>query len=73
MDEVLEQNFNKAFAIAWSENQGGYSENIAKKTINFAKVQGLKINSVLDICCGSANFLKVMSDYGKKCTGTEII
>ena len=73
MDQVLEQNFNKAFAIAWSENQGGYSENIAKKTINFVKVQGLKINSVLDVCCGSANFLKVMSDYGKKCTGTEIL
>lgn len=73
MDNVLENNFSKAFAIAWNENQGNYSENIAKKTLQFAKNQGLKIESVLDICCGSANFLKEMSANGKKCVGTEIL
>lgn len=73
MDNVLDTNFNKAFAIAWNENQGGYSEGIAKKTLNFAKNQGLKINTVLDICCGSANFLLEMRNAGKSCTGTEIL
>lgn len=73
MDNVLDTNFSKAFAIAWNENQGGYSENIAKKTLSFAKNQGLKINTVLDICCGSANFLREMQLSGKSCTGTEIL
>lgn len=73
MDNVLDKNFSKAFAIAWNENQGGYSEGIAKKTLSFAKNQGLKINTVLDICCGSANFLSEMHANGKVCTGTEIL
>jgi len=71
--EVIDNNFGKAFAIAWSENQGNYSSSIAKKTLNFALNQGLKINTVLDICCGSANFLSEMQDHGKICTGTEIL
>lgn len=73
MEEIIEKNFDKAFAIAWSENQGSYSEDIAKKTLNFLKLQGLKVNTVLDICCGSANFLSEMSSHGKVCTGTEIL
>ena len=67
------KNLETSYAIAWSENQGSYSEGIAKKTLNFAKLQGIKINTVLDICCGSANFLREMRDNGKKCTGTEIL
>ncbi len=66
-------NFDTAFAIAWSENQGGYSEDIAKKTLKFAKLQNLKVDTVLDICCGSGNFLAEMAANGKKCTGTEIL
>lgn len=73
MDNVLDSNFSKAFAIAWNENQGGYSEGIAKKTLSFAKHQNLKIDTVLDICCGSANFLHEMQLAGKTCTGTEIL
>ena len=72
-ENVLDKNFDTAFAIAWSENQGGYSEDIAKQTIKFAKLQGLKVDTVLDICCGSANFLAEMAMHGKKCTGTEIL
>ena len=35
-EESMEKNFSTAFAVAWDESQGGYSENIAKKecTIN---------------------------------------
>lgn len=72
-EEFLNQNFETSFAIAWSENQGSYSEGIAKKINNFIKLQGLKVDTVLDICCGSANFLKEMYDTGKVCTGTEIL
>lgn len=72
-EEEISLSEDADFAIAWSENQGSYSEGIAKKTLNFAKLQGLKINSVLDICCGSGNFLAEMQAHGKKCTGTEIL
>lgn len=70
----MEENLlNSSYAMAWSENQGNYSSTIAKKTLNFAKNQGIQINTVLDICCGSANFLQEMQASGKKCTGTEIL
>ena len=73
MESVIENNFSKAFAIAWNENQGTYSQNLAKKILKFIKLQDLKVNSVLDICCGSANFLEEMKNNGKRCTGTEIL
>ena len=73
MENVTDSKMNKAFAIAWNENQGSYSETIAKKTISFIKNQGLKISSVLDICCGSANFLNELHKHNLSCTGTEIL
>ena len=73
MEQKNEKSFDKAFAIAWNENQGSYSQNLAKKVLKFIKLQDLKVETVLDICCGSANFLKEMKDNGKKCTGTEIL
>ncbi len=70
----MEENVvNVSYAMAWSENQGSYSSSIAKKTLNFANNQGLKVKTVLDICCGSANFLQEMKANGKICTGTEIL
>ncbi len=71
--QKTENNFDKAFAIAWNENQGSYSQNLAKKVLKFIKLQDLKVDTVLDICCGSANFLCEMQDNGKTCTGTEIL
>lgn len=69
----MEKEKSIEYAIAWSENQGNYSENIAKKILNFIKNQGLVVNSVLDICCGSANFLNEMAESGKICSGTEFM
>lgn len=73
MENNNETNFDKAFAMAWNENQGNYSQTLAKKILKFIKLQDLKVNSVLDICCGSANFLNEMQLNGKKCAGTEIL
>ena len=67
------ENISEAFAVAWNENQGTYSETIAKRLIKFLKIQGLKANSVLDICCGSANFLEKLKEAGLSCSGTEIL
>ena len=68
-----EKTFDKAFAMAWNEHQGGYSQNLAKKFLKFIKLQDLNVNTVLDVCCGSANFLSEMKANGKMCTGTEIL
>lgn len=73
MYNINDSNFSEAFAIAWSENQGSYSANLAKKILNFIKLQNLKVNSVLDVCCGSANFLEYLKDNGLDCTGTEFL
>lgn len=66
-------NLTKAYASAWSENQGSYSESLAKKISNFIKLQRLDVSTALDICCGSANFLNELQRYGIACTGTEIL
>jgi len=66
-------NTNTPLATAWNEAYGKYSEDLANKIINFEKKQKLKFKSVLDICCGSGNLLKIMHANGKNCYGTETI
>ena len=48
-----------SLAYAWYNLQGKYSEDLARKIINFERIQKLKLTTVLDICCGSSNLLKV--------------
>lgn len=67
------ENISKTYADAWSINQGNYSESLAKKIAAFIKLQKLNINTALDICCGSGNFLNELQRYGIACTGTEIL
>ena len=62
---------NNPLAYAWDRTQGPFSENIARKILNFEKIQGLKINKVLDICFGSGNLMKYLSESGKYCVGIE--
>ncbi len=71
--EAKMANLTKDYADAWSTNQGNYSESLAKKLISFLKLQKIEINSVLDVCCGSANFLRELQKIGVACTGTEIL
>ncbi len=66
-------NLTKAYADAWSTNQGNYSHSLAKKLLAFTKLQKLDIGTALDICCGSANFLNELQRQGIACTGTEIL
>lgn len=60
-------------ATAWNKSEGQYSEDLAKKILNFETRQKLKFRNVLDICCGSGNLLNIMSENGKKCYGTEVL
>lgn len=69
----MEENLTKSYADAWNDNQGSYSETLAKKLANFIKLQKLDVSSALDICCGSGNFLNELQRHGISCTGTEIL
>ena len=60
------------FAKAWDKNQGDFSKNLAINVINFAKQNKIKIESALDVCCGTSNFLNELNNEGIVCTGTEI-
>lgn len=62
---------NCALPIAWNRTQGNFSENVAGKILKFEKLQNLSFETVLDLCCGTANLLSVMKEAGKICTGTE--
>lgn len=63
---------NANFGQVWSETERTFSENLARRILNFEKMQKLKIQSVLDICSGSGDLLSILANEGKICTGTEI-
>ncbi|MBQ8424663.1 MAG: methyltransferase domain-containing protein [Clostridia bacterium] len=73
MENMTDNKLITPLATAWNEFQGSYSEELANKIINFEKRQKLRFRSVLDICCGSGNLLKVMNANEKKCYATEIL
>lgn len=60
------------FAKAWDKSQGDFSKNIAMAILKYAGENKLKIQTALDICCGTSNFLSILNDSGIICFGTEI-
>lgn len=60
------------FAKAWDNNQGNFSSNLARSIIAYANDNNKQIKTALDICFGTANFLRVLNDNGIECYGTEI-
>ena len=60
------------FAKAWDNNQGNFSNNLAKNIIGYTQAKNKQIKNALDICFGTANFLRVLNDNGIECYGTEI-
>ncbi len=62
---------NIDFAKAWDNTRGTYAENFADKLIEYAQNNKVKIKSMLDICCGSSNLLRVFDSKGYVCQGTE--
>lgn len=60
------------FAKAWDNNQGTFSSNLAKNIISFCEENNKNMRTALDICFGTANFLRVLNDAGFECYGTEI-
>lgn len=60
------------FAKAWDSSQGDFSKNLANTILRYAKENKIKIETALDICCGTSNFLSVLNNDGIICFGTEI-
>lgn len=62
---------NLDFAKAWDNTRGTFAENFANKLIEYAGANKIKLKSILDICCGSSNLLRVFQQHGLTCSGTE--
>lgn len=60
------------FAKAWDQSQGDFSKNLAQNIIKYIKENKIKVETALDICCGTSNFLNVLNSEGIICFGTEI-
>lgn len=60
------------FAKAWDTSQGDFSKNLAHNIVRFIKENKIKVESALDVCCGTSNFLDILNKEGIVCSGTEI-
>ncbi len=60
------------FAKAWDSSQGDFSKNLAQNIIKYIKENRIKVETALDICCGTSNYLSEIASEGILCTGTEI-
>lgn len=63
--------FDIWYAEAWSRRQGYFSFKIANNLKKKLADSGVKINSVLDVCSGSGEFLNVCNTFIKDCVGID--
>ena len=64
-------NFDVWYAEAWSRRQSYLSFKLANNLKKKFDAENKKINSVLDVCSGSGEFLNVMSNFVKTCVGVD--
>ncbi len=65
------KDINYDFAKAWDLSQGDFAQNIANRILAYNERNDKHYTSVYDVGCGSSNLLKVFSDCGFVCYGTE--
>ena len=63
--------FDIWYAEAWSRRQGYFSFKIANNLKKKFAKEGTKVESVLDVCSGSGEFLNVMNTFVKDCMGVD--
>lgn len=63
--------FDVWYAEAWSRRQGYFSFKIANNLKKKSEKEGRIINSVLDVCSGSGEFLNVCNTFIKDCMGVD--
>lgn len=64
-------NFDAWYAEAWSKKQGYFSERLANKLIKYLKEKNIMIQSVLDVCSGSGEFISSMRNICTRCVGID--
>ncbi len=64
-------NFDVWYAEAWSRRQGYLSFKLANNLKKKFEAENKVVNSVLDVCSGSGEFLNVMSNFVKTCVGVD--
>lgn len=72
MEKYVSQSFDKNYASAWSVDQGGFSYQLANNLIAYLNKNKIKVETCLDVCCGTGEFLNILSKNGIECFGTEV-
>jgi len=72
MAEYVQNSFDIKYAEAWHKKQGDFSSRLAHGLVNYMKSHNLKINSCLDVCCGTGEFIDCMKNVIPVCAGNEI-
>ena len=72
MEQYKANSFDTNYAKAWSQNEGGFSSQVANNLVKMRAKGKMKFNSCLDILCGTGEFLNIMNANNVKVEGTEI-
>lgn len=63
--------FDEWYAEAWSRRQGYFSTTLANNLIKYLKEGNRDINSALDICSGSGEFISILKNVVSECMGVD--
>ena len=63
--------FDIYYAEAWSRRQGSFSFGLANNLIKYLKANHIYVNSVLDVCSGSGEFISIMRNICTDCMGVD--
>lgn len=63
--------FDIYYAEAWSKRQGNFSFGLANNLIKYLKNYHIYVNSVLDVCSGSGEFISIMRNICTDCMGVD--
>lgn len=63
--------FDEWYAEAWSRKQAGFSEKLANTLISYLKTNNRPVQSVLDVCSGSGEFVSILRNITTDCVGVD--
>ena len=72
MDKYKANSFDKNYAMAWSQNEGGFSSQVATNLLRLREKGKINFNSCLDILCGTGEFIRLLKKNGVAVEATEV-